>query len=134
MARTIRKAGVKEVQRTEIKDELSRYLREGETQEIVITRHGKPAGILIGFESEEDWFEYRLENDPRFFAPDRAGPQQSACRTRGPSGRPRNRIAALAQEAFQELSRPPPPSRLCTAPTPPTALLAPPIRVATLNA
>jgi len=32
----------------------------------VITRHGKPAGILIGFESEEDWFEYRLENDPRF--------------------------------------------------------------------
>jgi PHD/YefM family antitoxin component YafN of YafNO toxin-antitoxin module len=37
-----------------------------ETQEIIITRHGKPAGILIGFESEEDWFEYRLENDPRF--------------------------------------------------------------------
>jgi PHD/YefM family antitoxin component YafN of YafNO toxin-antitoxin module len=31
-----------------------------------ITRHGKPAGVLIGFESEEDWFEYRLENDPRF--------------------------------------------------------------------
>ena len=48
------------------KDDLSRYLREAETQEIVITRHGKPAGILIGFESEEDWFEYRLENDPRF--------------------------------------------------------------------
>jgi hypothetical protein len=22
--------------------------------------------VLIGFESEEDWFEYRLENDPRF--------------------------------------------------------------------
>ena len=42
------------------------YLREAETQEIVITRHGRPAGILIGFESEEDWFEYRLENDPRF--------------------------------------------------------------------
>ena len=33
---------------------------------IVITRHGKPAGVLIGFESEDDWFEYRLENDPRF--------------------------------------------------------------------
>ncbi len=66
MARTIRKAGVKEVRLSEIKDDLSRYLREAETQEIVITRHGKPAGILIGFESEEDWFEYRLENDPRF--------------------------------------------------------------------
>jgi len=66
MARTIRKSGVKEVSLSEIKDDLSRYLREAETQEIVITRHGKPAGILIGFESEEDWFEYRLENDPRF--------------------------------------------------------------------
>jgi prevent-host-death family protein len=66
MARTIRKAGVKEVPLSEVKDDLSRYLREAETQEIVITRHGKPAGVLIGFESEEDWFEYRLENDPRF--------------------------------------------------------------------
>ncbi len=66
MARTIRKTGVKEVPLSEIKDDLSRYLREAETQEIVITRHGKPAGILIGFESEEDWFDYRLENDPRF--------------------------------------------------------------------
>jgi prevent-host-death family protein len=66
MARTIRKSDVKSVALSEIKDDLSRYLREAETQEIVITRHGKPAGILIGFESEEDWFEYRLENDPRF--------------------------------------------------------------------
>jgi prevent-host-death family protein len=57
---------VKEVPLSEIKDDLSRYLREAETQEIIITRHGKPAGVLIGFESEEDWFEYRLENDPRF--------------------------------------------------------------------
>ena len=66
MARTIRKSGVKEVPLSEIKDDLSRYLREAETREIVITRHGKPAGVLIGFESEDDWFEYRLENDPRF--------------------------------------------------------------------
>lgn len=66
MARNVRKAGVKEVPLSEVKDDLSRYLREAETQEIVITRHGKPAGILIGFESEDDWFDYRLENDPRF--------------------------------------------------------------------
>jgi prevent-host-death family protein len=66
MARTIRKSGMKEVPLSEIKDDLSRYLREAETQEIVITRHGKPAGVLIGFESEDDWFEYRLEHDPRF--------------------------------------------------------------------
>lgn len=66
MARTVRKSGVKEVPLSEIKDDLSRYLREAEAQEIVITRHGKPAGVLIGFESEEDWFDYRLEHDPRF--------------------------------------------------------------------
>jgi prevent-host-death family protein len=53
---------------SEVKDDLSRYLRLAEKEEIVITRHGKPAGILIGFESEDDWFEYRLENDPAFLA------------------------------------------------------------------
>jgi prevent-host-death family protein len=49
-----------------VKDDLSRYLREAEKREVVITRHGKPAGVLIGFASEDDWFDYRLENDPRF--------------------------------------------------------------------
>jgi prevent-host-death family protein len=66
MARTVRKSGVKEVPLSEIKDDLSLYLCGAETQEIVITRHGKPAGVLIGFESEDDWFDYRLEHDPRF--------------------------------------------------------------------
>ncbi len=66
MARPIRQPRMKEVPLSELKDDLSRFLREAETQEIVITRHGKPAGVLIGFESEEDWFEYRLERDPRF--------------------------------------------------------------------
>jgi len=49
-----------------VKDDLSRYLRLAADQEILITRHGRPAGVLIGFESEEDWFEYRLENHPEF--------------------------------------------------------------------
>jgi prevent-host-death family protein len=66
MARTIRKSGMKEVPLSEVKDDLSRFLREAATHEIVITRHGKPAGVLIGFDSEEDWFDYRLEHDPRF--------------------------------------------------------------------
>ncbi|MBM3463052.1 MAG: type II toxin-antitoxin system Phd/YefM family antitoxin [Armatimonadetes bacterium] len=57
---------MKEVALSEIKDELSKYLRLAEDEEIVITRHGKPAGLLIGFASEEDWFDYRLEHDPRF--------------------------------------------------------------------
>jgi prevent-host-death family protein len=57
---------MKEVALSKIKDDLSRYLRLAEKEEIVITRHGKPAGVLRGFQSEDEWFDYRLENDPRF--------------------------------------------------------------------
>ena len=51
---------------SEVKDDLSRFLRLAEKEEVIITRHGKPAGVLIGFESEDDWLDYRLENHPRF--------------------------------------------------------------------
>ena len=66
MAGAIRKPGVRQVPLSEVKDDLSHFLREAEKQDIVITRHGKPAGVLIGFQSDDDWFEYRLESDPRF--------------------------------------------------------------------
>ena len=55
-----------EVALAKVKDDLSRYLRLAVDEEIVITRHGRPAGVLIGFESDEDWFDYRLENHPEF--------------------------------------------------------------------
>lgn len=51
---------------SEVKNDLSRFLREAEGKEIVITRNGKPAGLLIGFASEDEWRDYQLENDPRF--------------------------------------------------------------------
>ena len=57
---------MKRVALSEVKDDLSRYLRLAESEEIIITRHGRPAGVLIGFETEEDWFDYRLEHDARF--------------------------------------------------------------------
>ena len=57
---------MKKVALSDVKDDLSKYLRLAEKEEIVITRHGKAAGVLIGFVSEDDWFDYRLENDPRF--------------------------------------------------------------------
>jgi prevent-host-death family protein len=59
---------VREVPLSEVKDDLSRYLREAGKEEIIITRHGRPAGVLIGFRSDDDWFDYQLENDPRFLA------------------------------------------------------------------
>jgi len=59
---------MKKVALSEMKDDLSRFLREAETEQIIITRHGKPAGVLVGFADEDDWFEYRLVHDPRFQA------------------------------------------------------------------
>ena len=56
----------REVALAAVKDDLSRFLRLAADGEIVITRHGKPAGVLIGFKSEDDWFEYRLEHHPAF--------------------------------------------------------------------
>jgi prevent-host-death family protein len=68
-----RRAGSKSVGRrvrqaalAEVKDDLSRFLRLAESEEILITRHGRPAGVLIGFETEDDWFDYRLEHHPEF--------------------------------------------------------------------
>ena len=57
---------MKAVALAKVKDDLSRYLRQAEHEEIVITRHGQPAAVLIGFHGEDDWFEYRLEHHPEF--------------------------------------------------------------------
>ncbi len=40
--------------------------REGIPQAVRPDSRGLQAGVLIGFEWEEDWFDYRLEHDPRF--------------------------------------------------------------------
>jgi prevent-host-death family protein len=61
-----RRTRPREVALAEVKDDLSRFLRLAAAEEIVITRHGRPAGVLIGFASEDDWFEYRLEHHPEF--------------------------------------------------------------------
>ena len=50
---------------SEVKDDLSKYLRTAEKEEVVITRHGRPAGVLVGFASDDAWFNYQLEHDPR---------------------------------------------------------------------
>ena len=39
---------MKEVALSEVKDRLSEYLRLAEEETVIITRHGKPAGILVG--------------------------------------------------------------------------------------
>jgi prevent-host-death family protein len=57
---------MKKVSLTKIQDELSKFLRLAAKEEVLITDKGRPAGVLIGFESKDDWFDYQLEKDPRF--------------------------------------------------------------------
>lgn len=57
---------MKKVALSEVKNDLSHYVDLAARQKIVITRHGRPAAVLIGFRNEDEWFDYRLENDPRF--------------------------------------------------------------------
>jgi prevent-host-death family protein len=61
-----------------VKDDFSRYLRLASQGEVVITRHGRPAGVLIGFEDEEAWVNYRIENHPEFL--ERVAAARSAIR------------------------------------------------------
>jgi prevent-host-death family protein len=61
-----RKKPVKAVTLSNVRAGLSKYLKAAEREEVVITRNGRPAGVLIGFADEDDWFDYRLGSDPRF--------------------------------------------------------------------
>jgi prevent-host-death family protein len=66
LAQQRRREALKKFALSKVKDDLSHFLRLAEAEDILITRHGKPAAVLIGFKSEDDWFDYRLENKPRF--------------------------------------------------------------------
>ena len=57
---------MKKVALSDVTEDLPKYLRLAEEEEVVITRDGKPAGVLIGFRSEDDWLDFQLEEDPRF--------------------------------------------------------------------
>src|SRR5438093_13682841 len=66
MVETSGREQMRRVALSRVKDDFSKFLRMAEREEVIITRHGRPAGVMIGFRSEDDWFDYRLENDPRF--------------------------------------------------------------------
>ncbi len=51
---------------SEMKDNLSAFVKKSARQDIVITSHGRHVAVLTGFADEEDYVEYRLVNDPRF--------------------------------------------------------------------
>ncbi|MBI2437561.1 MAG: type II toxin-antitoxin system Phd/YefM family antitoxin [Lentisphaerae bacterium] len=51
---------------SEMKDNLSAYVKKAARQDIVITSHGRHVAVLTGFGDEDEYLEYRLLNDPRF--------------------------------------------------------------------
>jgi prevent-host-death family protein len=51
---------------SEAKNGICTIIREAEKEEVLITRHGKPAAVLIGFHDEDDWFDNKIEHNERF--------------------------------------------------------------------
>jgi prevent-host-death family protein len=43
---------------SEVKNDLWKYLQIAETEEVLITRHGNAAGLLLGFASQSEWLRY----------------------------------------------------------------------------
>jgi len=67
MARGARRAMIK-VPLSKVKDNFSDFIKKAGKEEVVVTIHGRPAAVIIGFEEEEDWLEYRLLQDEQFLA------------------------------------------------------------------
>ncbi len=51
---------------SQAKVNLSAFIKKAGKDEVVVTVHGRPAAVIIGFEDEDDWLEYRLLQDERF--------------------------------------------------------------------
>ena len=51
---------------SKLKDNLSSYVKKSAKEEVLITNHGRPVAVIKGFANEDEYFEYRLLNDPRF--------------------------------------------------------------------
>ncbi len=50
----------------EARNDICRIIREAEKDSVLITDHGRPAALVIGFHDEDDWFDYQLEHDEKF--------------------------------------------------------------------
>ena len=58
------RATMEKVKLSDLKDHLSEFIKMANEVDIVVTCHGRPAAVLIGFETEEDWLEYCAQRDP----------------------------------------------------------------------
>lgn len=49
-----------------VKDAPSGFVEKSVRDEVLITRHGKPVAVLVGFIGEGGWFDSRLDHDERW--------------------------------------------------------------------
>ncbi|MFQ5801644.1 MAG: type II toxin-antitoxin system Phd/YefM family antitoxin [Candidatus Methylomirabilales bacterium] len=50
----------------DLQKKIKEYIDEAQGDRVIITRHGKPAAVLVGVEGE-DWETVVLETDPTFW-------------------------------------------------------------------
>jgi hypothetical protein len=55
---------MKQVTTTEMKADLARCLQIANREDILIIHAGKPAGILKGFASEDECYDYLIKHNP----------------------------------------------------------------------
>lgn len=67
MAKGARRKVIK-VPLSKVRDNFSEFIKKASKEEIVVTVHGRPAAVIIGFEDEEGWLEHRLLKDEKFLA------------------------------------------------------------------
>jgi prevent-host-death family protein len=53
---------------SKVKDNFSEFIKKAGKEEVIVTIHGRPAAVIVGFEDEDDWLEYRLLKDDKFLA------------------------------------------------------------------
>ena len=53
---------------SKLKDNFSGFIKKAGKEEVVVTVRGRPAAVIIGFEDEDDWLDYRLLKDEKFLA------------------------------------------------------------------
>ena len=50
----------------QVKDSFSEFVNRACDEQVLVTLHGRPAAIIIGFADDDDWLDYQLEHDEHF--------------------------------------------------------------------
>jgi len=53
---------------SKVKDNFSEFIKKAGKEEVIVAIRGRPAAVIVEFEDEDDWLEYRLLKDEIFLA------------------------------------------------------------------